>query len=110
MRFHQAWTSAAAALCVLSGAAFADVTVSHSNDPTLLMGSQMASLFGAEHKAFDALPEGEVDGDGGRAKGCRARRAESRRRRKADKKTGAAKSGSDQLHRRLADGAARRHR
>lgn len=57
MHFHQAWTSAAAALCVLSGAAFADVTVSHSNDPTLLMGSQMASLFGAEHKAFDALPE-----------------------------------------------------
>ncbi|WP_054005678.1 cell wall hydrolase [Cypionkella psychrotolerans] len=60
MRFHQAWTSAAAALCVLSGAAFADVTVSHSNDPTLLMGSQMASLFGAEHKAFDALPEGKL--------------------------------------------------
>lgn len=57
MRFHQAWTSAAAALCVLSGAAFADVTVSQSNDPTLLMGSQMASLFGAEHKAVDALPE-----------------------------------------------------
>ena len=60
MRFHQAWTSAAAALCVLSGAAFADVTVSHSNDPTLLMGSQMASLLGAEHKAFDALPEGKL--------------------------------------------------
>ncbi|MFC3182577.1 cell wall hydrolase [Cypionkella sinensis] len=60
MRFHQAWTSAAAALCVLSGAAFADVTVSHSNDPSLLMGSQMASLFGAEHQAFDALPEGKL--------------------------------------------------
>ena len=60
MRFHQAWTSAAAALCVLSGAAFADVTVSQSNDPTALMGSQMASLFGAEHKAFDALPEGKL--------------------------------------------------
>lgn len=60
MRFHQAWTSAAAALCVLSGAAFADVTVSHSNDPTSLMGSQMASLLGAEHKAFDALPEGKL--------------------------------------------------
>ncbi len=57
MHLHQAWTGAAAAFCVLSGAAFADVTVSHSNDPTLLMGSQMASLFGAEHKAFDALPE-----------------------------------------------------
>lgn len=60
MRFHQAWTNAVVALCVLSGAAFADVTVSHSNDPTLLMGSQMASLFGAEHKAFDALPEGKL--------------------------------------------------
>ncbi|MDB5661226.1 MAG: cell wall hydrolase [Cypionkella sp.] len=60
MRIHQAWTSAAAALWVLSGAAFADVTVSHSNDPTLLMGSQMASLFGAERKAVDALPEARL--------------------------------------------------
>ena len=60
MRFHQAWTSATAALCVLSGAAFADVTVSHSNDPTTLMGSQMASLLGAEHKAFDALPDAKL--------------------------------------------------
>ena len=57
MRFHHAWTSAAAALCVLSGAAFADVTVSHSNDPTLLIGTQFASLLGAEHRAVEALPE-----------------------------------------------------
>lgn len=57
MRFHQAWTNALAALCVLSGAAFADVTVSHSNDPTLLIGTQFASLLGAEHRAVDALPE-----------------------------------------------------
>ena len=34
MRLHQCWTRAALALCVLSGAAFADVTVSQSNDPT----------------------------------------------------------------------------
>ncbi|MEO5620259.1 MAG: cell wall hydrolase [Cypionkella sp.] len=56
MRLHQAWTIAAAAAWFLSGAAFADVTVSHSNDPTSLLSSQFATLFGAEHKAVDALP------------------------------------------------------
>lgn len=56
MRLHQAWTIAAAAAWFLSGAAFADVTVSHSNDPTSLLSSQFATLFGAEHKAADALP------------------------------------------------------
>ncbi|GLS88890.1 cell wall hydrolase [Cypionkella aquatica] len=60
MRFHQVWTSAAAAACVLSGAAFADVTVSQSNDPSLLMGAQMASLLGAEHRAVDSLPEAKL--------------------------------------------------
>jgi spore germination cell wall hydrolase CwlJ-like protein len=57
MHFHHAWTNALAALCVLSGAAFADVTVSHSNDPTSLIGTQFATLLGAEHKAVEALPE-----------------------------------------------------
>ena len=60
MRFHQAWTTAAAAACVLCGAAYADVTVSQSNDPTSLIGTQFATLLGAEHKAVDALPEAKL--------------------------------------------------
>ncbi|KAF0173087.1 MAG: cell wall hydrolase SleB [Rhodobacteraceae bacterium] len=60
MRFHQAWTTAVVAACVLSGAAYADVTVSHSNDPTSLIGTQFATLLGAEHKAVDALPEAKL--------------------------------------------------
>lgn len=60
MRLHQAWTNAIVALCVLSGAAFADVTVSHSNDPTSLIGSQFASLLDAEHYAMDAVPEARL--------------------------------------------------
>lgn len=57
MRLHLCRTVAAAALIVLSGAAFADVTVSQSNDPSILMGEQFASLFGAEHDAVSSVPE-----------------------------------------------------
>ncbi len=60
MRLHQAWTNALAALCVLSGAAYADVTVSRSNDPTSLIGTQFASLFGAEHKTVDAISDAKL--------------------------------------------------
>ncbi|NEY90685.1 cell wall hydrolase [Tabrizicola oligotrophica] len=57
MRLHQIWTAAILALGVHSGAAFAEVTVSQSNDPTLKIGQQFASLLDAEHKALGALPE-----------------------------------------------------
>lgn len=57
MRLHHAWTNALVALCVLSGGAYADVTVSRSNDPTSLIGTQFASLLGAEHKTVDAITE-----------------------------------------------------
>ncbi len=60
MRLHLCRTIAAAALIVLSGAAFAEVTVSQSNDPTTLMGDQFTSLFGAEHQAVNAMPEAEL--------------------------------------------------
>ena len=60
MRLHQAWTNALVALCVLSGAAFADVTVSHSNDPTSLIGTQFASLLDAEYNAVDAVPQARL--------------------------------------------------
>lgn len=43
MRLHQFWTTALLALAVLSGAAYADVTVSQLNDPTRLIGQQFAS-------------------------------------------------------------------
>lgn len=61
MRLHQTWTTALFALSVLSGAAFAEVTVSQSNDPTANIGQTFASLLGAEHKAVDALPEARLN-------------------------------------------------
>lgn len=57
MRLHQTWTTALFALTVLSGAAFAEVTVSQSNDPKAVIGQEFRALLGAEHKAVEALPE-----------------------------------------------------
>ena len=48
------------ALCVLSGAAFADVMVSQSNSPTLAMGAEFSSLLGAEHSTLNALPQADL--------------------------------------------------
>ena len=45
------------ALAVLAGAASAEVTVSRSNDPTALIQMQFASLMGAEHRTFNAVPD-----------------------------------------------------
>ena len=59
MRLHQIWTSALIALTVQSGAAFAEVTVSQSNEPQVVLGQQFRSLLGAEHKTIEALPEAE---------------------------------------------------
>jgi len=59
MRLHQIWTAAIFALGLHSGAAFAEVTVSQSNDPKLLLGAQFASLMDAEHATLDAMPEGQ---------------------------------------------------
>ncbi|MEO8244113.1 MAG: cell wall hydrolase [bacterium] len=61
MRLHLCRAMVAAATIVLSGAAFADVTVSQSNDPTTLIGEQFASLFGAEHDAVNAMPEAQLE-------------------------------------------------
>jgi spore germination cell wall hydrolase CwlJ-like protein len=57
MRLHHTWTSALLALTVLSGAAFAEVTVSQSNDPKAVIGQEFRALLGAEHKTLGALPE-----------------------------------------------------
>lgn len=52
MRLLQGWTTALAATVALSGAAFADVTVSQSNDPAITLGGQMTSLLGMERTAM----------------------------------------------------------
>ncbi len=59
MRLHLCQTIATVVAIAFSGAAFAEVKVSQSNDPTVLMGDQFASLFGAEHDAVNALPMAE---------------------------------------------------
>ncbi len=60
MRLHLCRAIVAATMMTLSGAAIAEVTVSQSNDPTVLIADQFASLFGAEHNAMNALPEAEL--------------------------------------------------
>lgn len=56
MRLHTGWITGAIAAVVLNGAAFADVTVSQSNDPTAALGGTMSTLLGAEKRALAALP------------------------------------------------------
>jgi spore germination cell wall hydrolase CwlJ-like protein len=60
MCLHLCRTLAALALTVLTGAAFADVTVSQSNAPTTLIRVQFASLLGAEHATVNAMPEARL--------------------------------------------------
>lgn len=50
------WVRSAVALTFLSGAAFADVTVSQSNDPTASLGGHLSALLGAERTALGSLP------------------------------------------------------
>ncbi len=57
MNLRQIWAGAAVALTVLSGAGFAEVTVSQSNDPTANLVGAMSSLLGAEHKTVAAMPD-----------------------------------------------------
>ncbi|ESW61208.1 MAG: hypothetical protein Q27BPR15_07765 [Rhodobacter sp. CACIA14H1] len=47
----------ALAAVVLNGAAFADVTVSQSNDPTAALGGMLGSVLGAEKQALAAIPD-----------------------------------------------------
>lgn len=60
MRLRQDWVAGAVALVTLSGAAFADVTVSQSNDPTAQIGDQMASLLSDEHSVMESLPDSKL--------------------------------------------------
>jgi spore germination cell wall hydrolase CwlJ-like protein len=57
MRLRQGLTGGLLALALMaSGAAFADVTVSQSNNPTAPVGKRFAALMGAERDAMAALP------------------------------------------------------
>ena len=55
MRLHHIWTAAILALGLHSGAAFAEVTVSQSNDPKTQIGTQFAALLDAEHQSLATL-------------------------------------------------------
>lgn len=60
MRLHTGWIAGALAAVVLNGAAFADVTVSQSNDPTAALGGMLGSVLGAEKQALAAIPEARL--------------------------------------------------
>jgi spore germination cell wall hydrolase CwlJ-like protein len=60
MRLQTGWITGAIAAVILNGAAFADVTVSQSNDPTAAMGGTLGTLLGTERQALNAIPEGRL--------------------------------------------------
>ncbi len=60
MNLRQIWASAAVALLTLSGAGFAEVTVSQSNDPTANLAGAISAMLGAEHKTVAALPDTQL--------------------------------------------------
>lgn len=60
MDLRQIWTGAAVALTVLSGAGFAEVTVSQSNDPTANLAGALSSMLGAEHQTVAAIPDQQL--------------------------------------------------
>ena len=57
MNLRQIWACAAVALLTLSGAGFAEVTVSQSNDPTANLAGAISAMLGAEHKTVAAMPD-----------------------------------------------------
>lgn len=59
MTLHQIWAAALVALAVQSGATFADVTLSTSNDPNAAIGSSFSALLGAEKTTVAALTSAE---------------------------------------------------
>ena len=60
MNLRQIWAGAALALTVLSGAGFAEVTVSQSNDPTANLAGAISFMLGAEHKTVAAIPDQQL--------------------------------------------------
>lgn len=60
MNLRQIWAGAAVALTALSGAGFAEVTVSQSNDPTANLAGAISSMLGAEHRTVAAIPDRQL--------------------------------------------------
>jgi len=60
MNLRQIWAGAAVALTVLSGAGFAEVTVSQSNDPTANLAGALSSMLGAEHRTVGAMADQQL--------------------------------------------------
>ncbi|AJE48191.1 cell wall hydrolase [Celeribacter indicus] len=52
--------SAAIGLCAAPGAGFADITVSHANDPALALGSEVNALLARERSGLQNLDEGAI--------------------------------------------------
>lgn len=57
MNLRQIWAGATVALLALSGAGFAEVTVSQSNDPTANLAGAISAMLGAEHSTVAAMPD-----------------------------------------------------
>ena len=60
MNLRQIWACAAVALLTLSGAGFAEVTVSHSNDPTANLAGAISAMLGAERSTVASLPDAQL--------------------------------------------------
>ena len=60
MNLRQIWAGAMVALLALSGAGFAEVTVSQSNDPTANLAGAISAMLGAEHSTVAALPDKQL--------------------------------------------------
>lgn len=54
------WTRSMVMLFALAQAAHAEMTVSQSNDPTAVLGINLATLFGQENAALDAVAAGRL--------------------------------------------------
>ena len=60
MHVSYRWTGAVVALVVLSGAAFAEVTVSTATNPTASLGTEFASLMNTEHATMENVPSEDL--------------------------------------------------
>lgn len=57
MNLRQIWAGAAVALLTLSGAGFAEVTVSQSNNPTASLAGAISAMLGAERNTVASVPD-----------------------------------------------------
>ncbi len=60
MSLRQTWVGGAVALITLTGAALADVTVSHSNGPIGGLAGEMTTLLGTERVQLKRLPQAKL--------------------------------------------------